>query len=270
MSILLSAYFPEGIVFVADKNATITLQEGTRSHRWVEPTLTKVLCWPNLRAAVGFVGIARLAGLQMDEWLRVFIAGTRDFQNLDQLATELRDRVQDDFRSDHGPDADFGSLQLVLHLGGFADRSGVAVPAMYHIWNHGPLDPRTGDYPMATRDFELSEDFERDFRHFWPGDCYPAQARARLAELLSRQQFLWYNNGLKIGAFNVFKEFLWQSLNKIRSAGFADQATGLEARAAYCKMAVEVFSSYYTHHYLPADRGVGGGVDVVQLAWPES
>ena len=166
MSILLSAYFPEGIIFSADKNATIILETSTRSHRWVEPTLTKVLSWPNQRAAVGYVGVANLAGLQMDEWLRVFIAGTRDFRSLDELATELRDRVQADFRNDHGPDADLACLQLVLHLGGFAQRNGTVVPVMYHVWNH------------------------------------------------------------------------WQSLNVVRSAGFTDQANGLEARAAYCKMAV--------------------------------
>lgn len=268
MSILLSAYFPEGIVFAADRNATVVVQTGTQSHRWVEPTLTKVLSWPNHRAAVGYVGVAILAGLQMDEWLRVFIAGTRGFGNVDDLATELRDRVQADFRQDYGPGADLASLQLVLHLGGFADRKGTPVPVMCHVWNHGPIDPQTGHYPTATRDFQISEDFERDFRRYWPGHAYPEAARERLDELLSRQQFLWYNNGLNIGAFNVFKGFLWRSLNAIREAGFADQATGLAARAAYCKMAVEVFGAYYTHHYLPMNRGVGGGVDVVQLPWP--
>ena len=96
MSILLSAYYPEGMVFVADKNATITYEGLGRKH--VEPTATKALAWPFQKAIVGFVGLGRLAGgLTMDEWMRVFIAETREFDDIDKAANKLRDRIQEDF-----------------------------------------------------------------------------------------------------------------------------------------------------------------------------
>ena len=187
MSILLSGYYPEGIVFAADKNATVTVVSGTRVHRWVEPSLSKVLAWPGRRAAVGFVGVAFLAGLPMDEWLRVFVAGTRDFTDLSEVASELQVAVQRDFRAEFSASEDHTELQLILHLGGFIKQNGHHVPAMFHIWNHGPVDPKTGFYPTAERSFSLSEDFERSFRQHWPGDQYPREVRQRLAELLSRR-----------------------------------------------------------------------------------
>jgi hypothetical protein len=85
MSILLSAYYPEGIVFVADKNATIRHRSSSGERRFVESTATKVLSWPRRRAIVGFVGLGTLASLPMDEWMRVFIGGTYDFNDIDPI-----------------------------------------------------------------------------------------------------------------------------------------------------------------------------------------
>jgi hypothetical protein len=101
MSILLTAYYPEGIVFAADKNATIQYRV-----RYVSSTATKVLSWPRSRAAVGHVGLGGRADLELDEWMRIFIASTRDFDNIKDLANGLMECVQHDFQRDFPENSD--------------------------------------------------------------------------------------------------------------------------------------------------------------------
>jgi hypothetical protein len=265
MSILLSGYYPEGIVFAADKNATI--KYGSEK-RHVEPTATKVLSWPHRKAVVGFVGLGTLAGLNLDEWMRIFIAGNLDFEDFDSLAESLRRKIQQDFSEEYTTDTDVSDAHLVVHLGGFTRKENVPVPVMYHIWNHGDINPRTG-YPNAQRKFCLREDVEALFQE-WPNpEDYPVQVRQRLQGMIDERRYFWFNNGANIAAFNVFKDAIWQALHVIQDAGFRPKATGLGARVAFCKMAVEVFGSYFTHHYDPEERVVGGGVDVACIPWPE-
>jgi len=266
MSILLSAYYPEGIVFVADKNATITPRSSGR--KYVKSTATKVLAWPRQQAAVGFVGLGTLACYTMDEWMRVFIAGTRDFDDIDSMAHELRDRIESDFQRDFPPKTDLTRKQVIIHLGGLAIKGNVSVPVMYHIRNTS-LDPQTGKYSSGKSTFDISEDVERDIKQWFGAKDYPARVRNRLQDMDDQRRYLWYNNGADLGAFNVFKEFIWQSLRTIQDSGFAPKFTGLGARAAFCMMAVEVFGSYFTHHFSPEDRVVGGGVNIAAVPWPK-
>jgi hypothetical protein len=269
MSILLSGYYPEGIVFAADKNATITYAGDSGMKRHVEPTATKVLSWPHHKAVVGFVGLGYLANLKLDEWMRIFIAGKQNFDDFDSLADKLLQAIQEDFNKDYPADQDVSDAHLIVHLGGFTIKRNIPVPVMYHIWNHGDIDPKTGEYPDAERIFKLSEDVEADFKK-WPNpEDYPERVRQRLQRMIDERRYLWFNNGANIGAFLIFRSFIWHALNQIQDAGFGPKFSGLGARVAFCKMAVEVFGSYFTHHYDPDERIVGGGVDVAFVPWPE-
>lgn len=266
MSILLSAYYPEGIVFVADKNATITHVPSGKKH--VEPTATKVLAWPFQNAIVGFVGLGRLSGgLTMDEWMQIFIAETREFDKIDKVAYKLRDRIQEDFDKDYLASSDIRKNHLVIHFGGFAKRDGVQTPVMYHIFNHGEIDPQLG-YPPAERNFKISEDISRDFCSQLKLDDYPDSVRSWLENMIKSGRYKWYNNGANLAAFNTFKDVIWHSLRALQDAGFAPQSSGLNQRVAFCRMAVEVFGSFFTNYYLPEERAVGGGVDAVYIPWP--
>jgi hypothetical protein len=87
MSILLSAYFPEGIVFAADKNVTMLYETPTGEPlQDVEAgAAAKVIPWARRRAVVGYCGCGSLAGIPIEEWMRQFAAQTRGFENLAQL-----------------------------------------------------------------------------------------------------------------------------------------------------------------------------------------
>ncbi len=270
MSILLSIYFPEGIVFAADKNATISgVTAAGQPVRYVEPTATKVLSWPRHRAIVGYVGLGQLAGYELDEWMRVFIAGSRDFQDIHALAQQLRDCIQADFDRDYPPGTNVSRRVLVIHLGGFADCDGARVPVIYHIRNHESIDEKTGAYSPGQRVFAVDECIERDSKG-WPNpEDYPTRVQTRLQKIVDERHFYWFANGYNLGAFNVFKGVIWKALHNIRDAGFAEGLSGLDARIAFCKMSVEVFGSYFTHHHRPDERAVGGGVDVVYIPWPD-
>lgn len=267
MSILLSGYYPEGIVFVADKNATIIPVPSGR--RRVEPTATKVLVWPSHKAIVGFVGLGRLEGFLMDKWMRDFIEETKGFEDIDEIAHMLRDRMQNGFDKDYSESTDITRKWLVVHFGGFADRNGMPTPVMYHIWNHGNIDPQSGSYPPASRQFRISEDIEKHFKEQTRASDYPEGVRDWLEDMIKNAKYKWFNNGCKLAAFNTFKGVIWDALRALQDAGFAPSSSGIDQRIAFCRMAVEVFGAFFTHYYPPGARAVGGGVDAVWLLWPE-
>lgn len=269
MSILLSVYYPEGIVYVADKNITVMTEKESKSIKYVESTGTKVLSWPRKRAIVGYVGIARLAGYPLDEWLRIFIAETRDFKDIKKLAKKLKNRIEYDFNEDF-QNEEVDDKQLIIHLGGFTKVKDVYVPVLYHIWNYtGKVDSKTGKYPIGERIFKLSEDVEPIVKKsLQPGD-YPQKAREKLQSMVDQGHYLWFNNGYNLGAFNVFKDVVWGALHIIKANGFALNTSGIIDRVAFCRMAVELFGSYFTYNNFPEDRVVGGGSDAVYIPWPE-
>ena len=98
MSILVSIYFPEGIVFAADKNITFPYDTPYGTDQDVEVgAATKAIPWAYHRAVVGYCGLGQLAGLGIEEWMRQFVAQTRDFGDLASVASQMRDLIQHDF-----------------------------------------------------------------------------------------------------------------------------------------------------------------------------
>jgi len=266
MSILLSAYFPEGIVFAADKNLTLLYGIPGNLQQDVEVgATTKVIPWGHRKAVVGYCGIGQLVGLSMEEWLRQFAAKTRDFDDLDKIANQMRDEIQRDFDQDYPDGIDIDSTGLIVHLGGFRYESDIAVPSMYLISNVPGMD-LLGRYEKAVRNFQVSDELRtrvvnegaRGFR-LW------------LEKYYQEGKLIWFNNGLNFPAFNVLKEGLWQTLTALRNLPQMPlpQTPTLDDRVVYCKMAIELFDSFFRHHFLPSYRSVGGGADAEWVPWPE-
>jgi hypothetical protein len=270
MSILLSLYFPEGIVFAADKNVTRLY----RTPGGIEPDVevaaaTKVIPWAGRRAVVGYCGLGHLGDLTLEEWMRQFAAKTRDFEDLTSLAVQMRQEIQRDFDRDYPEGTDISKEGLIVHLGGFRYESGIAVPAMYLISNTG-LDRENAGYHDAERRFG------------GPSDELPKLAaqgdikglsdyKPWLEKIYRGGDLVWFNNGLLYPAFNVFKSHLWSALNMIRKSPIIPlpDTPSFEDRVAYCKMAIELYDSFFRHHFPPRYRSVGGGADVEGVPWPE-
>jgi hypothetical protein len=266
MSILLSAYFPEGIVFAADKNVTLLYETPGGIEQDVEVgATTKVIPWTHRRAVVGYCGLGRLAGLSMEEWMRQFAAQTRDFDDLGALAMQMQEMIQRDFNRDHPEGVNINHARLIVHLGGFIFEDGVAVPAMYYISNVRSSDDR-GRYGKAVRDFNSPS----DQLHTHVVNEGARNFRSWLEQYYRQGNLVWFNNGLNFAAFNVFRAYLWQTLTKLRELSYISlpRQPSLEDRIAYCKMAVELFDSFFRHHFPPRYRSVGGGADAEWVPWP--
>jgi len=268
MSILLSAYFKEGIVFAADKNATLYFGEEKIRQDVEVGQLTKVFTWPFEKAVVGFVGLGVLAGLEMDEWMRLFISKTRDFDDLDELARELRNEIQRDFDKEYSGPSDVSKEGLIIHLGGFVHQSHIKIPAMYLISNVSGLDKTVsgGGYKKAVRKFSVSDQMKKLFKNL--KEKYPERVRPRIIEMeQERELYTWFNNGAWYGVFNIFKQKLWESLQMLRGMEILPENPDLMDRVAYCRMAVRMFGGFFEHFYLPHERVVGGGVDSGSIPW---
>jgi len=100
----------------------------------------------------------------------------------------------------------------------------------------------------------------------------PADYRPWLQQICQNDQFMWFNNGFRFVAFNVFKGILWAALSEIRKHQIIPLSAtpSLSDRIAYCSMAVDMYGSFFFHHYCPRFRPVGGGVDAEYVPWPES
>jgi hypothetical protein len=268
MSILLSAYFPEGIVFAADRNVTV-YDLGSGFQNVEVGAVSKVIPWPYRKAVVGYCGLAELASLRMDEWMRQFVAQTRELDDLAQLAKQMHRLIQRDFDRDYPEGANVEECALIVHLGGFQYEDGVAFPAMYYISNVPGYDQR-GKYYPAVREFTEPEDhLHREAAK--SGVRSPSDYKPWLEQIHQAGQLMWFNNGLGFPAFNIIKGTLWAALNEIRRRQFMPLRTtpSVEDRIAYCSMAVESYGSFFFHHYQPRYRSVGGGVDAEYVPWPK-
>lgn len=267
MSILLSAYFPEGIVFAADKNVTLLYLIPDGIDRDVEVgAATKVIPWARRRAVVGYCGLGHLAGLTVEEWMRQFAAQTRDFDDLATVATQMRELIQRDFDRDYPEGANIDRAGLIVHLGGFRYEDGIAVPAMYLVSNVPGFD-ESGKYGKPRRQFHGPS----DELHTKISNVGVKNFRSWLEQHYREGNLVWFNNGLLFPAFNVIKEGLWRILIALRNWEYTPlpKMPSLEDRVAYCKMSIELFDSFFRHHFQPRYRSVGGGVDAEWVPWPE-
>jgi hypothetical protein len=259
MSILLSLYVKDGIVFAADKNLTLSdLKSGQQTV--LEGDLTKVLLWPNRKAVIGFVGHAELEDLSMDDWLRLFIAETRDFQHLRDVADLLCEKFQAKVPKSRP--------RLLVHLGGFELVDGIQTPMLYLITNVIDLAPKE-TYQGTSSKFNVTENFKPEFEGYENPSKYPDEVRKRFAEMEERDHFQWFNNGTRYAAFNALKGGLFAALSAIRQIDNPNSPYTLSDWIIYAKMAVELHGSYFRNAYVPDKRVVGGGAEVCYIPWPE-
>jgi len=272
MSILLCTYWRDGIVLSADRNATIVFETEGDPAQYVEVgSTTKVLAWPRKRALVGYVGLGQLAGLRIDEWMRQFIARTRDFGSIDALAQDLRELLQEDFDGDYPSGVDVGRAGAIVQLAGFKRHEGITVPVSYVISNIPGLEPGVlfsrGVYPGAERHFTVSDHIPQVMQ-FWEA-AYPQGVRDKIVEIEETGDFLWFNAGYMYPAFNAFKGALWDALKVLRQRSLLPAGTPMSDQIAFSEMAVRIFGVFFEHYFLPHGRAVGGGVDTEWMLWPE-
>jgi hypothetical protein len=153
VTLLVSLYSSEGIVFAADSQVTACTPAGTDR---LEPQ-RKVLSVKGLGVArqggvVAYFGLAEMQGRPMDAWLRERIDRIGGFEEVSDFAASLRDELNAAARARER------KVVSGLHVGGFERRDGVPVPVFAFVRNTADFDATTGRH-SNLRGYECTEDF---------------------------------------------------------------------------------------------------------------
>jgi len=137
MTLVITELSSLGIAMAADTAITIPINppNGQTYYRVLRGGV-KLLPVPTLCAGISYWGLANLAGIPTDDWLREFL--TRNQGNINSLAG-LANQLQIELRQciravnlQRFPNGSFG-----VHLAGFVNSASGPLPAFYHIHN-GP------------------------------------------------------------------------------------------------------------------------------------
>ena len=268
MSIFVGELLPSGIVFAADKNLTLTHtdQQG-RAVATVQDVGTKILCWPHSKALLGYVGCASVGTRRMDVWLYDFIGDHVDFTDSASVATDLRDRLQQQL----GRTAPATIVQFAT----FGQRNGFVVPEYWHITNVPGIDA-DGEYEPPSPDFVASERllgfhlqnvaFDLNNRPVVVG---PDNIREYLRQRAEQFAPYWFHQGIGLRAFNTISEAARQAFLALHRAGDVEHPQTLDDWGRYAKMWVLIYGAYFDALGRPGERFVGGGADVLSIPWPE-
>src|ERR1022692_3464189 len=96
MSLLIIEVLPQGIVFAADRFITVTTRDGADPQLLYcgQDTGSKILKWPHGKALIGAVGNCSIEGRSLYDWLYDFIGDHIRFKSSEEVAYDLRDRLQ--------------------------------------------------------------------------------------------------------------------------------------------------------------------------------
>lgn len=281
MSLLIVELVPQGIIFGADRNISVESKkivyedkgeerpfiEQHHYHFYQSPR-PKVLRWPQRKALIGYVGEADIGGAT-DEWLYDFIGDNLNFESFKTLAESLRQRVQEQYRIEkerHYVESDNKFLPLIIHLGGFEEKEGVQVPAVWVIRNdHNP--PHLED---------IREEFEA-VECVWSALSSAAITPQNISAYLTARAvafdpFWFHQTGIEhLGTFNLLEAFLKAALRELSLNKLIDEQgpQTLEDWKRQVRMSILMYSGYIQAYKEPYEQDVGGGADVVAISWPE-
>jgi hypothetical protein len=256
MSILVVEALAEGLVFGADKNITTTYADGRTDQK---NKRSKVLKWPNDDYLFGFVGAAELDGQSMHEWLATLAKDFQGKQSLEEIAGELKERVQSQRLKDEGTEP---ASPLIIHIGGFEKNNGFWVPHIWHIGNtHN--SGRFG-YLDIRKDFFCRERFWHYFE-----ETDPSEIRKVLKVMAKQFNPFWFHQGIDLLTFNILEASVRSSFKLLcEQHPDHDIPKTLDEWAKHIRMQVLMYGAYFEAFHPEGERYVGGGVDIEYLPWP--
>jgi hypothetical protein len=259
MSIFVSEILPEGIVFAADKNVTISkLDAQGKVVSEVQDQGSKILRWPKRKALIGYVGCAEVGNQGMHDWLYDFIGDHIDFSDPETVANDLRGRLQREIGG-HGAPAS------IVQFATFARREGFIVPEFWHITNiHGMTE---AGYDPPSNTFKVSE---RLLGVHLQGQATPGTIRDYLKIRAQQFQPFWFHQGFGLAVFNTVTEAARQAFAVLQTSGHLTPPANLADWERHAKMWVLIYGAYFEAFGLPGQRYVGGGADTLSIPWPEN
>ena len=143
MTMLLTSTSPHGLLMAADTRLTW-------ADKRVEDGRRKIVSWPEMRACVGFAGLATLRGGFTDDVIERLIR-SRTWESLDEFAAALGAELQRQIR----PDVQGDSRRIYAHVAGFGPRQAEAVAQFHYV--------RNSEWEEILDRFQVNEDLRDTF-----------------------------------------------------------------------------------------------------------
>jgi hypothetical protein len=270
MSILLVEIVPEGIIFGADRNVTFSSVITKRKNKdnctileynniiYGQSQAPKVLRWPNRKALIGYVGAASIGGLPTHEWLYEFIGKNINFTDFEELSELLRREIENQMRKDQkGKEPE----SLLIHIGGFEEHQGIEMPVIWFVRNVWAYEE---DYTDIREEYQKSEEFLSVYSNNSHSDI-----KNILKQRASNYDPFWFHQGLNLRTFNNIERFLKAAFknlcDNVEEYSIPNNLSDWEAQV---RMSILTYSAYFQAFKGPSEQFVGGGVDIVSIAWP--
>lgn len=259
MSVNVIQVLPYGIIFAADRN--VTQIDPKTGNAIGQREATKIALVKN-KFLVGYVGAATLGGRDSLEYLIDVVESHEPGKNLDEIATALRDEIQEQRKQDdHGRQE--GSREQIVSLAGFKQRDDVTVPEVYYISNCWTLD--RGEYKQVTADFGCSDEVRVKFDE---AKIPAAKIRDCLEGMASKNCPFGFQHSVGLEDFVIVDRFVKASLDVLAKRNSLPHPTNLDQWTSQARMSVLVYSAFWQRFYPPNEQFVGGGADVFSLPWP--
>jgi len=256
MSIMVVEVLSEGLIFGADRNITTTFPDGSTAQNYNE---AKVLRWPTNDVLFGFVGAARINNMPVEEWLESIRGEFKNIVGLENIANELKERVQRQRMID---ECGGSPNPLIIHIGGFEKKGGYWVPYVWHIRNVYNLGKF--NYLDFRKEFICNEEIWNYFK-----DIDLSEIQQVLKVLAKQFNPFWFHQGLDLGTFNVLQTSIKEAFKHLCN-NHPNHAvpTTIEEWEKHVRMQVLMYGSYYQAFYQQGGQYVGGGADVLSSKWP--
>jgi hypothetical protein len=256
MSTFIAYILPQGMIFAADRNVTVRcLGESPR-----QECSEKIVAWPSGRGLLGYVGTGSIRGQDTQALLRDFIAGHADLTDVSRVAHNLRDFLEAEMTSGGSP------KDLIVQFGTFANRGGTIIPEFWHITNIHSMDERTGKYGAPTETFECSE---RILGHHLKS-VEAAKLRAHLRTVAEGYRPFWFHQSIDLAVFNLLGEGSKAAVRVLQDAKLVPKPLTLADWEKHARFWILLFEAYFQAFERPNEQYVGGDVDVLSIAWPET
>jgi hypothetical protein len=256
MSILVVEVVSEGMIFGADRNITASLPDGRTTQ--VAPQ-RKVIKWPNNNTLFGFVGAATINGQPIASWLQSIQGDFRNLTTLEQIAQELRTRIETQRAIDEATNP---ADAIIVHIGGIEQHNGIWLPYVWHVTNTHKFG-KFG-YLDIDKKYTCIEHMYGPLK-----EIDPSEVRRLLGVQAKQFQPFWFHQGLDLLTFNVLESSIKSSF-KLLCEQHPDHRipTSLDEWSKHVRMQILMYGAYY-EAFRPVDqRYVGGGADIEYLPWP--
>jgi len=256
MSILVVEAVSEGMIFGADRNITVTLPDGRTKQG---PRQRKVIKWPNNNTLFGFVGTATISGQPIETWLQTIQEHFQNLKTLEQIAQELKTRIETQRAIDEGSNP---ADALIVHVGGFEQRNGIWLPYVWHVTNTHRFG-RFG-YLDIDKNYTCIEHMYGPLK-----GIDPSEVRLLLGVQAKQFQPFWFHQGLDLLTFNVLESSIKSSFKLLCEQHPNHKIpTSLKEWSKHVKMQILMYGAYYEAFRPRGQRYVGGGADIEYLPWP--